>query len=215
MSIRYSRRHQDEVIQLYVEDELSLTEIEEATGMKANTAYHILRRRSVPRRSTGYPAPPIPTPELERTVWLHRQGLTYEQVGEILDLSEGGVKHRINVARKRLGYRETNRGRNGRTRAPPRSPSTSPVLSLCGSPRRPLRSRQQVDQREEQKVDSDQKREIIAAKRAPLESEMYAAELDLKLAEESADERLAEEPRRRFEECKRKLAILDDEEGKA
>lgn len=110
--IRYTRQHEDEVISMYVEEELSLSEIHKAAGVLPQTAWKILVRRGVPRRPVGVgrPMPQLPTNDLERTIWLHRQGLTYDQIGEILGLSEGGVKHRITVARQRLGYGGTTRG---------------------------------------------------------------------------------------------------------
>jgi hypothetical protein len=56
------------------------------------------------------------------------------------------------------------------------------------------------------------KLEIIESHRPALESEKYRAELDLKLAEKSADaETLAEEPKRRLQEVEDKLKLLDEE----
>jgi hypothetical protein len=54
----------------------------------------------------------------------------------------------------------------------------------------------------------------IEAHRGPLRHELYAAELDLKVAEESGAEELIAGPFERVEEIKRKLAVLDAEESK-
>lgn len=106
---RYSRRHEDELIALYAEDEYSLAEVEQITGVNGSTVHKMLIRRGVPRRPVGHPAKTLPAEELTRTVWLRQQGLTYAQVAELLDVSEGAVKHRLAVARARLNYRERRR----------------------------------------------------------------------------------------------------------
>jgi DNA-directed RNA polymerase specialized sigma24 family protein len=112
----YSERQELEVVALYEQDEYSLREIQEETGVVFGTAKNILARRGVKLRprGSGRTMPPLHGNDLDRTVWLHRQGLTYEQMGQLLGLSEGGVKHRIGLARKRLGYEEVKRGRNNR-----------------------------------------------------------------------------------------------------
>lgn len=63
-------------------------------------------------------------------------------------------------------------------------------------------------------MDDQQKRDLIAAKRGPLENELYAAELDRKTAEAGEDEALVEEPKAREAEVKKKLKVLDEEEAK-
>lgn len=117
-NVRYSTRHEDELISLYVDREMSLAEIEETTGVARRTVWNILVRREVPRRKPGAGGrggvPQLSTVEVQRTVWLHEQRLTYGQIGEILGLTEAGIKHRIGVARRRLGYKGTNRGHVGR-----------------------------------------------------------------------------------------------------
>jgi beta-glucosidase-like glycosyl hydrolase len=56
------------------------------------------------------------------------------------------------------------------------------------------------------------KEAAIAAKRGPLDHELYSAELDLKTAEASGSEQLVEEPKQRVERIKGQLKVLDDEE---
>lgn len=116
-TVRYSRQHEDEVIYLYSEVELSLAEIYNETGVLPQTAHKILVRRGIPRRPVGVgkPRPRIPTNELLRTAWLHRQGLTWDQMSHILGIGESGIKHRLRVARQRVGYRPRPRSRNGST----------------------------------------------------------------------------------------------------
>lgn len=58
----------------------------------------------------------------------------------------------------------------------------------------------------------EEKKAAIAAKRGPLEHELYGAELDLKVAEEGGDEALVEEPKGRVARIKGQLKVLDDEE---
>lgn len=60
----------------------------------------------------------------------------------------------------------------------------------------------------------EEKKAAIAAKRGPLEHELYSAELDLTTAEEGRDESLVEEPKARVAEIKAKLKALDDQEKK-
>jgi hypothetical protein len=60
----------------------------------------------------------------------------------------------------------------------------------------------------------EEKKAAIAAKRGPLEHELYTAELDLKTAEASGDDALVEEPKARVERIKGQLKVLDDEEKK-
>ncbi len=112
----YSERHEREVVQLYVEDERSLNEIENLIGVKRATVHDILKRNRVRTRPAGCgrKQPPLSSVDLVRTAWLHEQGLTYEQIGELLGLSAGGVKYRLTVARRRLGHSAFNRGRNNR-----------------------------------------------------------------------------------------------------
>lgn len=68
-------------------------------------------------------------------------------------------------------------------------------------------------QPEEEPVEDSQKQELIQARRNTLETEQYAAELDLKLAKKGSDDRLAEEPQARLDEINEKLKLLDDEEA--
>lgn len=112
----YSERHEQEVVELYVDDERSLAEVEAATGVNKETVRAILRRQEVRTRPVGCgrTQEPLPTLELTRTAWLHSQGLTYEQIGELLGLSVDGVKHRIATARRRLNHPTVTRGANNR-----------------------------------------------------------------------------------------------------
>lgn len=60
----------------------------------------------------------------------------------------------------------------------------------------------------------DEKKTAIAARRGPLEHELYTAELDLKVAQEGGDDALIEEPKARVARIKGQLKVLDDEEKK-
>lgn len=112
----YSERHEQEIASLYVEDEYSLNEVERETGVNMETVRAILHRQGVRLRppGCGRTQEPISTLDLTRTAWLHEQGLTYEQIASLIELKPGGVKHRIKVAKERLGYKTTNRGKNNR-----------------------------------------------------------------------------------------------------
>lgn len=59
----------------------------------------------------------------------------------------------------------------------------------------------------------EQKLDLIHAKRSPLENEQFAAELDLKLANEDGAEELIAEPKERLEKINAKLKLLDNEEA--
>lgn len=60
----------------------------------------------------------------------------------------------------------------------------------------------------------DQKKEAIAARRGPLEHELYSAELDLKVAKKGSTPALVEGPQARVDEIKAQIKVLDDEEKK-
>lgn len=60
----------------------------------------------------------------------------------------------------------------------------------------------------------EEKKAAIAAKRGPLEHELYGAELDLKTAEAGGDAALIEEPKGRVARIKAQLKVLDDAESK-
>lgn len=117
---KYSPRHELEIVLLYTEEGYSTYDIEKLTGVKYGTVRDILCRHGVKMRTraeVGHRLPSIPENELVRTVWLHQQGLTYAQIGELLGLAEGGVQYRIEVSRRRLGYQGNNRGANNKPKA--------------------------------------------------------------------------------------------------
>jgi hypothetical protein len=116
---RYSERHELEMVSLYVDEERSLAEIEALTLVPYRSVWTILRRHGVQLRppGVGRPAPRLADNDLIRTAWLHEQGLTYAQIGELLNLRAGGVKYRISIARERLGYDRVNRGAHNRARS--------------------------------------------------------------------------------------------------
>lgn len=62
-------------------------------------------------------------------------------------------------------------------------------------------------------LDNADKRELIAAKRTPLEREKYAAELDVGVAEKSGDEALLIEPQDRLRTIEEQLEVLDQKEA--
>lgn len=62
-------------------------------------------------------------------------------------------------------------------------------------------------------MDDSSKRELIAAKRGPLEQERFAAELDVEVAEVHGDDAVLEEPKSRLERINKQLQILDDKES--
>lgn len=59
-------------------------------------------------------------------------------------------------------------------------------------------------------LDEQGKKDLIAAKRGPLEHELFAAELDLEVAQEAGDEALVEGPQKRLEAVKAQIKVLDD-----
>ena len=90
--------------------------------MPQTSVWNILVRQGVPRRSiqdacqrNTPPKGPLDIVALTRTVWLHEQGLTYEQIGRLLGIGRLAVKARIKSARNRLGYKAENKGRINRT----------------------------------------------------------------------------------------------------
>lgn len=60
-------------------------------------------------------------------------------------------------------------------------------------------------------LSKEEKLAAIAAARGPLEHEQYAAELDVKTAEEGTDQALADSHKARLEEVNSKLGALDAE----
>lgn len=60
---------------------------------------------------------------------------------------------------------------------------------------------------------NDEKRAAIAARRGPLEHELYAAELDVKVAQKAGDETLLAGPAERLEQVEAQIKVLDDEEA--
>lgn len=115
-TLKYTKRHEEELIALY-RSGLSLDGVCDETGVPAGTVWDILQRNGVKCRKRSDLAPaqdPIDTKLLIRTAWLHDQGLTYEQISEIMEIGESGVKYRIRAAKDRLGYKGVNRGHNNR-----------------------------------------------------------------------------------------------------
>jgi hypothetical protein len=62
-------------------------------------------------------------------------------------------------------------------------------------------------------LSKEEKLEAIAARRGPLLHEQYAAELDVKVAEEGGIEALMEEPKARLARVNSQLGVLDEEES--
>jgi len=118
---RYSQRHEAEVIDLYQEGH-GLPTIERLLGVPRSSTWNILVRNGIERRplkaacaGNEPPKGPLDVVELTRTTWLHEQGLTYAQIGELLGVGRLAVKARIQAARDRLGYKQRNSGRVNRT----------------------------------------------------------------------------------------------------
>lgn len=113
---RYSERHELELVRLY-ESCLSCGQIEDLTTVPQGSVWDILQRRGVKCRTSADYEPaqePLDTVLMIRTAWLHEQGLTYAQIGEIMGLKPGGVCYRLRAAKDRLGYKGVTRGKNNR-----------------------------------------------------------------------------------------------------
>jgi hypothetical protein len=63
-------------------------------------------------------------------------------------------------------------------------------------------------------LEKEHKREWIAAKRGTLEHELYAAELDLEVAEAGSSKELVKGPKDRVAEVKAQIKVLDDKAKK-
>jgi len=61
--------------------------------------------------------------------------------------------------------------------------------------------------------DFDGLRELITARRGPLERERFAAQLDVEIAEQQEDTDLLEEPQRRLGTVEAQIKVLDDKEA--
>lgn len=123
--LRYSERHEAEIVALYAKG-LGIPTIAKEAAMPQTSVWNILVRNRVERRSiraacqdNSPPKGPLDVTELTRTVWLHEQGLTYAQIGELLGIGRLAVKARIKSARNRLGYYGRNAGHVNRTKAIP------------------------------------------------------------------------------------------------
>jgi hypothetical protein len=60
---------------------------------------------------------------------------------------------------------------------------------------------------------TEEKKAAIAARRSPLDHELYSAELDLKVAEADGEEGLVNDAKARVEKIQTKIKVLDDEEA--
>lgn len=116
---RYSERHELEIVSLYVKRELSLRGIEKETGVPRSSVWVILERRGIqlrPRGDHGRNGTRLDPLSLARTIWLHEQGLTYNQIAMAMGLQPTGVQYRVRIARTRLSYSGNNRSRSNWSR---------------------------------------------------------------------------------------------------